>query len=292
MADHVDFELDWATGADIGFKLVAINVSDIAAMGGRPTRAVATLQLGTETTPELIEEMAGGMSEAAARWGFSIVGGDIGRGTDLAMSMMLLGEADGEPVLRSGAQPGDSICVTGALGGAEMGLMALQAGVVDKDSLRAEIQSGSGADGLAVVAARQVRPTPRLEEGIALREHASAMIDISDGLALDLERLCVASKVGCEVDTAKVPLHPELHHAMQRLGGPMDIVYESGSTGGEDFELLFTVPDHRLDVVHEALDELGTSVSVLGKITTKDRLMDGRPLREWSKHAWDHLRTR
>lgn len=292
MAEHIDFELEWASGADIGFKLVAINVSDIAAMGGRPTRAVATIQLGSKTDPNLILEIAEGMSEAAKRWGLGIVGGDIGRGTDLAMSMTLLGQVDGNPVLRSGARSGDKVCVTGVLGGAGMGLLALQTGVVDMDSLRAEIETGSGADALAVVAARQIRPTPRSQEGPALREHASAMIDISDGLALDLERLCIASKVGCDIDVESVPLHPDLGHALERVGGSMDVLHEYGLTGGEDFELLFTVSGERLDRVYQVMDELGTSVTVIGKITERDRMLGGRPLREWSERAWDHLRTR
>src|SRR5688500_3295956 len=122
MAEHVDFELDWATGADVGFKLVAINVSDIAAMGGRPTRAVATVQLGEATDVSVVEEIAAGISEAAARWHVGVVGGDLGRGTDLALTMTLLGEIEGPPILRSGARPGDMVCATGSLGAAHAGL--------------------------------------------------------------------------------------------------------------------------------------------------------------------------
>lgn len=291
IAEHVDFELDWATGADIGFKLVAINVSDIAAMGGRPSRAVATVQLGETTSIELVDDIAAGMAEAATRWDLGIAGGDIGRGFDLALTLTLLGEIEGQPVLRSGARLGDSICVTGALGASSAGLLALQLGAVSLETVRSEIDTSSGADGLAVLAARQLRPTPRLEEGNALRNYATAMIDISDGFALDLERLCRASNAGCEVDSSAIPLHPELAHAEHKIEGSPDPL-ELALTGGEDLELLFTVTPDRLEDVHRALDELGTQVSVVGKITEGGRSIDGRPLDDWSKSGWDHLRTR
>ena len=290
MAEHVDFELDWASGADIGFKLGAINVSDIAAMGGTPTRAVATLQLGAQTSTVLIDDIVSGLIEAATRWDFGIVGGDIGRGSDLALTMTLLGEVEGQPILRSGARAGDAICVTGALGASRAGLMALQLGAVASETVHDEIESRSGANGLAVLAARQLRPIPRLAEGRALRAHATAMIDISDGFALDLERLCKASNTGCAVDSSAIPLHPELHHAagvMERLPDPLELAL----TGGEDFELLFTVPPERIEEVQGVIDELGTEVSVVGKMTGEDRLIDDRALSEWSKHGWDHLRT-
>lgn len=292
MTEHVDFELDWAGGADIGWKLVAINVSDIAAMGGRPTRAVVTIQLGEATTIDLIDEIAVGIAEGAQRWGVKVVGGDIGRGSELGLTCTLLGDVDGPPVLRSGARPGDFVCITGAIGGAVVGLVALQTGVVQRDNVRAEIARPSGADGLAVLAARQLRPQPRLHEGLALRSLATAMIDISDGFASDLERLCTASNVGCEVDGGTIPLDPELDHGLAKIGAPPEPL-EWALTGGEDFELLFCLPSARaVDKAQHRLDELGTSVSVVGKITAEGRSLDGRPLEEWSKHGWDHLRTR
>jgi thiamine-monophosphate kinase len=290
MTEHVDFNLAWATGADIGFKLVAINVSDIAAMGGRPTRAVATIQVRDGIDADVIEGIARGMAEAASRWDVWIVGGDIGRGSDLALTLTLLGDVDSTPVLRSGARPGDLVCVTGALGGAAAGLVALKEGAVARDAVRAEIETGSAADGLAVLAALQLRPTPRLAEGRALAVDATAMIDISDGLALDLRRLCVASEVGCDIYSAAIPLDPELDHARSMLDLPDATAL--ALIGGEDFELLFTIPEAKLHNVQTAMDEIGTGVSVIGKITDGAREIDERPLDEWSDKAWDHLRTR
>lgn len=292
MAEHVDFELDWATGADVGFKLAAINVSDIAAMGGFPTRAVATVQLGEDTDTSLVEEIATGIAEAATRWSFHVVGGDIGSGSELTLTMTLLGQLDGPPVLRSGARPDDLVLVTGSLGAAHAGLLLLQLGVVDLDAVRAEIADASGADGLAALAARQLRPRPRLDEGRALAAFATSMIDISDGLAIDLLRLCRASGIGCEVIGASVPLHGDLQHAAAVVADfPAPI--ECALLGGEDFELLFTAPAEHLDAIHRALDDIGTSVSVIGKITAGSSCsIDDRELEELSLQAWDHLRIK
>ena len=291
MAEHVDFELDWATGADIGYKLVAINASDIAAMGGRPTRAVATVQLGEDTEAGLVEEIATGMADAARRWGLHIVGGDIGSGTELGLTMTMLGELDGPPVFRSGAREGDLVLVTGSLGAAHAGLLLLQLGAIDPDAVRAEVSDRSGADGLAVLATAQLRPEPRVDEGQALAGIATAMIDISDGLAIDLERLCRSSGVGCAIDGSTIPVHPELKHATSKVE-ELPSALECALSGGEDFELLFTAQEASVDEIHRRLDGLGTSVTVIGTVTAGACTIDSRPLEEWSERAWDHLRNR
>jgi thiamine-monophosphate kinase len=290
MTEHVDFELDWAWPEDVGFKLVAINVSDLAAMGGTPTRAVATIQVGEDTTDDQIVRVAEGMKVAADRWGLKVVGGDIGSGSELAMTLTLLGDLTGAPVVRSGARVGDAICVTGSLGAAHAGLLLLQMGWVSRDSVRAEIDKPSGADGLAVLSAYQLRPAARLDEGKALTGIATAMIDISDGFAVDLDRLCTASDVGCDVRSADLPVHTDIAYAAGKLDDFPDPL-ECALLGGEDFELLFTVAESDLDKVHAALDEIACSVSVVGTVTDGPRRIDGRPLEEWSESGWDHLRT-
>lgn len=290
MTEHVDFELDWARPEDVGYKLVAINVSDIAAMGGAPTRAVATIQLGEDPDPELVMGIARGIESAAGQWDIAVVGGDIGSGTDVVLTMTLLGDPPEVPVLRAGAGVGDLICVTGSLGGAHAGLVLLQLGAVSHDSVRAEIAQPSGADGPAVLAALQLRPQARVEEGRALVGLATSMIDISDGFAIDLERLCTASGVGCEVTSSMLPVHPDIDHAASRIDDfPSSL--ECALLGGEDFELLFTVTEDNLGKVHAALDDIGCSVSVVGTATSGSRTIDGKPLEDWSRSGWDHLRT-
>lgn len=292
VTEHVDFEFDWARGTDVGFKLVAVNVSDIAAMGAIPTRAVATLNVRTDLGLDVVEGIVAGMKQACERWGVDIVGGDVGRASEVSMSLALLGELDGEAILRSGARVGDAICVTGTLGGAAGGLLALQAGAVDPATVHAEIDSPTGANGLAVMAARQLRPQARLEESRVVRRHATAMIDISDGFALDLYRLLSSSGAGCVVDDGAIPIDPELAVTRDRLPEPSEPLVLA-LTGGEDFELLFTVPLQSIADVTAATDEVGTSVTVVGRVTDGEQMTIGtEPLERWSTQAWDHLRSR
>ncbi|MGH2757118.1 MAG: thiamine-phosphate kinase [Actinomycetota bacterium] len=291
MTEHVDFEFAWATGADVGYKLIAVNVSDVAAMGAIPSKAVATMTVVVDLELAVIDGITEGMKAAAGRWGVSIVGGDIGRGSEVSLSLALLGDLPGPPLLRSGARSGDAICVTGSLGGAAAGLLALRSGLVDRDALDAELEQPSGADALATLAARQLRPNARLEESRRIAESgATAMIDISDGLALDLNRLLTASGVGCEIAASAIPIDPEIAAALDRLQGPEPA--RLALTGGEDFELLFTIEPDLVEDVQVAVDEVGTSVTLIGRTTEDGRKIDGEPLEMWMEDAWDHLRSR
>ena len=292
MTEHVDFELGWATGEDIGYKLVAVNVSDVAAMGATPGKAVATLSVALDLDVGVVDGIVRGMQVASTRWGVDIVGGDISRASELSASLALLGSLEGDAVLRSTARAGDAICVTGALGGAAAGLVALRSGAVDRDALDAEFNQPSGADALAMLAVRQLRPTARLEESRAIaRLGASAMIDVSDGLAIDLNRILTASNLGCEVAAAAVPVDPEIALAAERVPGVLEPAHLA-LTGGEDFELLFTIEPDRVEDVQVALDEIGTSVTLIGRTTEGGRKIDGEPLSSWMEDSWDHLRGR
>jgi thiamine-monophosphate kinase len=292
MTEHVDFDFSWATGSDVGYKLVAVNVSDVAAMGAIPTKAVATLTVRADLELAVVEGLVEGMKLAADRWGVDVVGGDIGRGSEVGLSLALLGDLPGPPVLRSGARPGDAICVTGSLGAAAAGLLALQAGLVDRAALDAEVQQPSGADALATLAVRQLRPIARLDESqVIAKAGATAMIDVSDGLALDLNRLLTASGVGCEIAASAIPIDPEIAPALGRLTGSPEPAHLA-LTGGEDFELLFTLEPDLLEDVQVAMDDIGTSVTLIGRATNGDRRIDGEPLGTWMEDAWDHLRSR
>jgi len=292
MTEHTDFELSWASGEDVGFKLVAVNVSDVAAMGATPTKGVATLNVFPELELGLLDDVVRGMATAAHRWGIDIVGGDISRATELSLSLTLLGELDGEPVRRSTARAGDAICVTGTLGGAAAGLTALRAGLVSREVVEAEIAQPSGADALAILAVRQLRPVARLEESRSIAKHgATAMIDISDGLAIDLNRLLEGSGLGCEVAASAIPIDPEIAPAMDRLPQPVEPA-KLALTGGEDFELLFTIDPDRIPALHESFDRAGATMSLIGRTTDGERNIDGEPLTTWMEGSWDHLRAR
>lgn len=275
LVEKVDFDMGYATGADIGWKALAVNVSDIAAMGGRPRHAVAGLGLRADSPVDAADGVIDGLLSAASRWDVDLVGGDVSSAGGFILSVALIGVAENAPVRRSGAGPGDIICVTGSLGGAAGGLALLRDGSPLETPAKQRLR------------ARQLRPMARLEEGRRLaRLGATAMIDVSDGLAGDLLHLLEASQLGCEVAPSAIPIDPDLD-SLEGLD-PL----EAALAGGEDFELLFTLAEDRYESARASLAELGTPVTRIG-ITVEggSRLLGGRPLDAAGEVGWDHLRT-
>lgn len=240
---HADLELVGLD--DVGWKALAVNVSDIAAMGGRATHALVSVVLpGAEVDLDLLYD---GLLAAARAYDCPIVGGDLSAGPELVVSVAVTGALDGPapPVLRSGARPGDTVFVTGPLGRSALGLRQLRAGK---------------GDGLP-----HRRPAARVGEGVAARAGgATAMIDVSDGLALDLRRLADASRAGVALATVPVAEGATLDDA---LGG------------GEDYELLFTAPD--AERLQAAFAQAGLDAPlVIGRCTADvaERTLDGERL--------------
>ncbi|MFN2389075.1 MAG: thiamine-phosphate kinase [Actinomycetota bacterium] len=284
LVESVDFDLSYCTPADIGWKALAVSVSDIAAMGGAARHAVVALALRADTRVAFVDELTRGLSEAASRWDVAIAGGDLSRARDLSISVALTGAPGPDGwARRSGAGPEDAIFVTGALGGAAGGLALLQAGRAtgpdhQPDAVRRLIQ-------------RQLRPQARASEGPALvRAGATAMIDVSDGLAIDLDRLVRASGVGCVVDLDAVPVDADL--GAVDLGPDAADARRLALLGGEDFELLVTGPPDAAGSMTAAAAELGTPLTRIGRVDEEERLLGGAPLDEWTEQAWDHLRAR
>lgn len=219
VAEGVHFERALSSLADVGWKVLTANVSDVAAMGGRPSRAVVAVAGAWDDDLAALYE---GLGEAAAAYDCPVVGGDLSAapvGGGLVVSVAVLGTLDGRPpVLRSGGRPGDRLYLTGPLGAAAAGLAVL------RDRHGGPVDPGD----LALVGAHR-RPVARLAEGRrAALAGATAMIDVSDGLGLDLDRLCRASGVGVELHT--LPCAP---------GATPD----DALGGGEDYELLVAVPE-------------------------------------------------
>ncbi|MFN2488376.1 MAG: thiamine-phosphate kinase [Actinomycetota bacterium] len=281
VVEGVDFDMTWSSAPDVGWKALAVNASDIAAMGGRPAYAVAGLSLPRHTDVDVVDGIVDGMLAAARRWDIAVVGGDISEATELSLAIAMLGApVEAAAVTRAGAALGDALCVTGALGGAAGGLVALRHGLVE----------GSGAAALHRLAARQLRPTARVEEGVALaRVGASSMIDVSDGLAVDLARLVAAGGTGCRVDLDALPVDDDLG----ALGGmwPVDEL-ELAIAGGEDFELLVALDPRRVDEARAALAGAGTTLTQIGVVVEHERRMGDTELEAWRERGWEHLQKR
>jgi thiamine-monophosphate kinase len=224
---------------DIGYRIVAVNLSDIAAMGAEPRWMTLALTL-VDADAEWLNEFAAGLYEAADEWGVVLVGGDTTRGEQLVVSVQMSGDLEpGTAMYRSGAKPGDTIYVTGTVGDAAAGLE--------------QLSSGSGNHYLA---RRFARPSARVAAGRVLAGIANAAIDLSDGLVADLSKLIQASDVGAEIDVRCLPLSQEL---LDAVGREKALQYATG--GGDDYELCFTVPESRLPA------EIAPEVTAIGRIT-------------------------
>jgi thiamine-monophosphate kinase len=230
LVEGLDFTAALSEPEDWGWKAVVANLSDLAAMGAEARWLVLALTVPDPTPVETLERVYAGVGEACRAFEVALVGGDLSGGPALSMAVTALGEAE-RPVLRSGARPGDRLAVTGPLGAAAAGLVLLRRGG------RAAAELLGRFPGLA---AAHRRPTPALAMGLALsRAGASAMIDVSDGLAGDALHLAEASGVGVEVHDATVPLAPGVVEAAGLLGlDPLELALG----GGEDFVLAAALP--------------------------------------------------
>lgn len=228
------FDLALSSPRDVGYKALAVNVSDIAAMGGRPRFALVSLGAPAATRIDVLESIYDGLAEASKEFAVVIVGGDTVASDALVISVAAIGDADGvDPVRRDGARPGDALCVTGSLGGAAAGLMLLRAAPTDP-----------AARGLLErfpdLARAHQRGRARVGEGrAAARAGAHAMIDISDGLAQDVDHVCAASAVGCVIDADLVPLADGVRETAAWLGQDAT---SFALRGGDDYELAIAMP--------------------------------------------------
>ena len=284
LVEGVHFRRDAISAHDLGRKALTVNVSDVAAMGGSPRYGLASVGLPPSVESPWIVELYGGMREAADDYGMTVVGGDTNRAGGLVVSVAVYGEvAKGRAVTRSGARPGDRLVVTGRLGAAAGGLRLAQTEPEDVMEILGEPWAR------ALVAALQ-RPTARVGEGQTLaRSGATAMIDLSDGLALDLTRLCAASEVGARVRLADLPVAPELDELARSADvDPLEFAVQ----GGEDYELLATMPAEDVEAARAALAErYRTPLTEIGEVTSADVVVvaaDGseRPL---AAEGWDHF---
>lgn len=276
MVEGVHF-LPGTDAADLGWKALAVNLSDLAAMGASPAWALLALTL-PRADSAFIEGFVDGFMQLAQPYRLALVGGDT-TGGPLCITVAVHGFVPpGQALTRSGARVGDAVLVTGTLGDAVAGLHALRNPSHD-EGRRAELRQ--------VLLDRLTRPTPRLAAGMALRGQANACIDISDGLLADLGHICSASGVGAELEAARLPRSSallELHSEEESL--------EFALSGGDNYELCFTVPAQRLDQVQSDLSRLGCGVTRIGRIVecggVRVRAEDGSWMTTKST-GWDHF---
>jgi len=277
LLEGVHFRLDWIDPASLGWKSLAVNLSDIAAMGGTPVGALLSLALPAECTGAWLDAFVDGLTACAQTYGVALLGGDTNRAEHVVIDVSLLGIVAGRPVPRSGAQVGDWLLTTGALGGSRAGLHALMAG-----------------EASAVDLTPHFRPIPRLQVGALARElGATAMMDLSDGLAADLPKLLRASDVGAVVYAAQIPVHPTAAHWAQAHG--LDPV-AFAIAGGEDYELLIAAPPPVAQQMRERIPvETGVPLTPIGEVIAAREVWlqhaDGRRESLATVVGWDHFRA-
>ena len=255
LVENVHFKWDYTSSRQLGWKALAVNISDIAAMGGNPTYCLVSLGFSKDKETSSLDELYEGLKEVASLNGVGIIGGDLVHSSVFFVTISLLGRAKrGEIILRSGAETGDLIYVTGELGTAAAGLACLE---------RSSFSIGRSVKEPLIE--RHLKPSARLKEGqeIAKKGIASAMIDVSDGLASDLTRLGKESDKGAVIWQEELPVAPSSRALAEMLKEPFLkwVLY-----GGEDYELLFTVSADKRKLVQE---DLCFPCSLIGEVVDK-----------------------
>jgi thiamine-monophosphate kinase len=270
--EGIHFRRGWHSAESVGHRCLTRGLSDIAAMGGVPLAAFLSLGLPRDLSQQWVEKFLRGLLKLAARFGVSLAGGDTAEspGAILADIVVLGSVPRGRAVLRSGAQPGDRLYVSGELGGAAAALSRLMA------NPKRRLNPGDFP--------RHFFPQPRLALGRILRERrlASAMIDLSDGLSTDLAHVCEASGVGAEIEAEAIP--------RASIGKPKrQVDLEFALHGGEDYELLFTAPARKRIPPRIA----GIPINPIGHVTRGKNVFlrhKGGAVREFVPQGWEHFR--
>ena len=252
LVEDIDFRLEWSSPLHLGRKSLAVNFSDIAAMGGQPRFYTVSLGLPQGLSRNWITEFYRGLTQQGLSYGASLIGGDLSSTTGkIVISITVLGESVGRKVLyRSGGREGDILYVTGILGRSAAGLKILEGGHLHPKS-RMRLQAIQS----------HLQPEPRCEAGkwLAHCGYVRCMMDLSDGLSADLPRLCAASGISAEVDISILPL---FNQAADWGMNPVDLALH----GGEDFELLFAVKKSKSSIFEKTYPENLTPVARIGKM--------------------------
>ena len=261
MVEGIHFDLSYFTFEQLGQKIMAINISDIAAMGGRPLYALVALSIPPSVAVTSIEELYQGIIKMGKKYDVSIVGGDTTSTThNIHISISLIGYTNTEKLtLRSGAQEGDVICITGYLGMSKAGLRVLK---------NKHLFNQNKFEKLIF---KHLTPEPRIQESQFIIQNANihSMIDISDGLLSDLDHICILSGVGAELYSKKIPLHKLAKEVACTLD---ESLLDYSFNGGEDFELLLILSEIDYEKIkHNFKDRFGINLNNIGFITKKEQ---------------------
>ncbi len=251
LAEDIHFKLDYTPARLLGHKALAVNLSDIAAMGGVPTFFLLSIARPKTLSDEFISEMLLSMLQLANQHQTTLIGGDTSASANkLFLNITILGNCPrGKSIKRTGAKPNDEIYVTGQLGGSNLGFKLLQAG---KRILNPELTK---EETLALMAHLQPQPRLAIAQSLCVEEIANSMIDISDGVSSDLGHICEQSNVGARVEAKSLPLFP---------GASLD----QALNGGEDYELIFTVSPSNIDKLKALMERFpNLAVTKIGTIT-------------------------
>lgn len=283
LVEDVHFLRDKISPFDLGYKSLAVNLSDIAAMGGTPTAAFLCLALPKQVTVDWLDQFFEGFQTLAETAAAPLLGGDTtGSRQRLIINVAVLGKAQDRLIkYRSAAVAGDKICVTGRLGDSGGGLQLLIN----------NLEQESDADGRALLQAHH-SPRPHLEEGrwLAAQPAVHAMMDVSDGIDSDVRRIMEASNVGAMIYLEKLPISHQLAKTASRWGWN---AVELAATGGEDYCLLCTIPADQFDQLAAGfVEKFGRPLHCIGEITTGGSLnyqRNGTPI-DLRTHGWDHFK--
>lgn len=252
LVENIHFDLTTTTAMQLGYKSVAVNLSDIAAMGGVPRHAVVSIALPQHTAVDFVLNLYNGMKEICREHGVNIVGGDtVASPGGLVINVAVMGEVEpSNLVKRSGAKAGDIVAVTNVLGSSSAGLALLSRGEWEEYDFSWPLVTA------------HLTPRPQVKTGQLLAAHgATSMDDISDGLASELHEIAKASNVSIQVIGEHIPLSPELREAAQVLGKePLDYALY----GGEDFQLLFTMDPEQFAVMNTI--DPGAAITKIGEV--------------------------
>ncbi len=261
--DH--FRLDWSTPRQVGIKAMECNVSDVAAMNARPLYALVSVCLKRDASVEFVRELYAGINSVARKYEVDIIGGDFTHGEKAVVNVAVVGEAESNLCLRKNARPGDAIFVSGNLGASAAGLALLL----------------KKARGFQRIKIKHLEPRAKLGKALRIGKIANAMEDVSDGLASEVRNICFESKCGAEIFAEKVPVAADVKRAGKKLGkSALDWAF----FGGEDFELVFTVPPNKVRKARRLGKEVGRIVA--GK---KIFLVEKGKKRELKKVGYDHF---